>query len=38
VRNAVSVVERTMLEHAPRRYQVEALSARIESLVAARSD
>jgi chromosomal replication initiator protein len=36
VRNAVQVVERAMLEHAPRRYQVEALSARIEALCAER--
>jgi chromosomal replication initiator protein len=33
VRNAVRVVERTILEHAPRRYQVEALSARIDALI-----
>jgi len=32
VHNAVRVVERALLEHAPRRYQVEALTARIESL------
>lgn len=32
VRNAEKVVERAMLEHAPRRYQVEALTARIEAL------
>lgn len=32
VRNAVAVVERAMLEHPPRRYQVEALTARIEAL------
>jgi chromosomal replication initiator protein len=32
VHNAVQVVERALLEHAPRRYQVEALTARIESL------
>ncbi len=32
VRNAVRVVERTILEHAPRRYQLEALSARIDAL------
>jgi chromosomal replication initiator protein len=32
VRNAVRVVERTLLEHAPRRYQVEALSARLDAL------
>ena len=33
VRNAVSKVERAMLEHAPRRYQVEALTAKIEALL-----
>ena len=33
VRNALQVVERTILEHAPKRYQVEALSARIDALV-----
>ncbi len=32
VRNAVKVAERAMLESAPRRYQVEALTARIEAL------
>lgn len=34
VRNAVSVAERAMLENAPRRYQVEALTASIEALLA----
>ena len=33
VRNAVQVVERAMLESAPRRYQVEALTASIEALL-----
>jgi chromosomal replication initiator protein len=33
VRNAVRKVERAMLEHAPRRYQVEALTAKIEALL-----
>jgi chromosomal replication initiator protein len=32
VHHAVRVVERALLEHAPRRYQVEALTARIEAL------
>lgn len=36
VRNAVLVVERTVLEHAPRRYQLEAISARIDALLAER--
>ena len=36
VRNAVQVVERQMLEHAPRRYQVEALCRRIEAQRSAR--
>lgn len=36
VRNAVKVAERAMLESAPRRYQVEALTARIEALVGKR--
>lgn len=36
VRNAVEVVERTLLESAPKRYQVEALGAKIDSLIAER--
>jgi len=36
VRNAVRVAERAMLESAPRRYQVEALTERIEALLAER--
>jgi chromosomal replication initiator protein len=36
VRNAIQVVERQMLEHAPRRYQVEALCRQIEAQRAAR--
>ena len=33
VRNAVDVVERAMLESAPRRYQVETLTQRMEELL-----
>ena len=33
VRNAVKSVERRILEHAPLRYQVEALSTRLDKLV-----
>jgi len=32
VSNAVRVVERRILEHAPLRYQIEALSARLDAL------
>lgn len=36
VRNAIQTVERAMLENAPRRYQVEALCSRIDSLLETR--